>query len=146
MQHTGQVLVHVTSSEQVGNAGRCMQRRRPTARQEVGKKLYYCESQQILKCISGETSRLLAQTLTVLNSDFVGSILKSVEFTRVSSVICRVTDRRLGTTAWRSSSSFPFRPRLQAAACSLQPAACSLQHTVYRLQAVGNFHFALNIV
>ena len=49
------------------------------ARQEAGKKLHYSDSEQILRCISGETSRLLAQTLTVLNSDFVGSILKSVQ-------------------------------------------------------------------
>ena len=44
---------------------------------QVGKKLHYCESEQILYCISGETSRLLAQTLTVLYSDFVGSLMKS---------------------------------------------------------------------
>ena len=49
------------------------------ARQEAVKKLHYCESEQILKCVSGEISRLLAQTLTVLNSDFVWSILKSVQ-------------------------------------------------------------------
>ena len=37
-----------------------------------------CESEQKLLCISGETSRLLAPTLAVLNGDFVASILNSV--------------------------------------------------------------------
>ena len=44
-----------------------------------GKKLHYYGSEQILQRNSGETSRLLAQTLTVLNLDLVWSILKSVQ-------------------------------------------------------------------